>query len=56
VLVITRKPGQVIYIDGNIAIHVLGLKSGQVRIGIAAPETTNIRRGELEPRDKKEGK
>jgi carbon storage regulator len=48
-LVLARKQGQTIVIDGRIKITVLKVKGSAVRLGIDAPEEVSIRRGELEP-------
>jgi carbon storage regulator CsrA len=46
-LVLTRKPGQRIEIDGSIRCVVLGVAGGRVRIGVAAPARVPIVREEL---------
>ena len=50
-LVLVRKPGEIIYCDGPCIIHVLGRNN--TKLGIEAPSGTNIVRGELydEPAD-----
>ena len=48
-LVLTRKREESIVIDGGIVIKILGVKSGQVRIGIEAPKKVGVRRGEIKP-------
>jgi carbon storage regulator len=47
VLVLTRKPGQRIEIDGSITCVVLGVDGGRVRIGLEAPARVPIVRQEL---------
>src|SRR5207245_2517552 len=50
-LVLTRRVGQTIVIDGHIQVTVTAIKgSSQIRIGITAPTDISIRRQELEPR------
>ena len=49
-LVLSRKVNQEIVIDGNIRIRVVHVGEGKVRIGVDAPETVGIRRGELADR------
>lgn len=49
-LVLTRKLGEVIIIGENVAITVVKIKEGSVRIGIDAPKEIPILRGELERR------
>jgi carbon storage regulator len=47
VLVITRKVGERLVIDGNTHITILALAGGKVRVGIDAPPTVTIVREEL---------
>jgi carbon storage regulator len=51
-LVLTRKPGEPIVIDGSIVVTVLNVQGNRVRIGIRAPQSVAIVRGELRDRDK----
>lgn len=46
-LVLTRKLGETIVVDGQAVITLMELRSGSVRIGIEAPRETSIVRGEL---------
>mgnify|MGYP001612910412 CR=1 FL=1 len=46
-LVVTRKANETIIVNESIKITVLRCGSGAVRIGIDAPPSTAIRRGEL---------
>jgi carbon storage regulator len=46
-LVLTRKLNESIVIDGCIRIKVVGVRNGQVRIGIEAPDHIKIFREEL---------
>lgn len=50
-LILTRKKGQTIYIDGEkIKIHLLGQTqegSSQIRIGIEAPKNMTVHRKEI---------
>jgi carbon storage regulator len=46
-LVLTRKTGQSIVIDGGIEITVLEVRGGQIRLGIAAPVEIKVNRKEL---------
>lgn len=55
-LVLTRKPGESIYIGEDIEIVVTQLNRGKIRLGINAPQDVRIRRGELENRRAKERK
>lgn len=46
-LVLSRKSNEIIKIGDEIEIKVLEIKGDSVRIGIEAPRTTEIVRGEL---------
>lgn len=46
-LVLTRKIGESLMIGDNIKLTVVGVKSGQVRLGIDAPKEIQIQREEL---------
>jgi carbon storage regulator len=46
-LVLTRRLGEEIVIDGNICITVVAIKGGHVRLGITAPKSVSIQRSEL---------
>ena len=48
-LVLSRKKNQSIIIDGNISIEVLQIKGNTVRLGIKAPNSVRVLRGELKP-------
>lgn len=50
-LVLTRKCGEVIEIDGGIQVTVIELRGNRVRLGIEAPNTTGIRRPERKRRE-----
>lgn len=50
-LVLTRHIGETILVGPDIEVTVLGVKGGQVRIGINAPKNVNIVREELLKRD-----
>lgn len=54
-LILNRRPGEAIVIDGGIRIVVLSSDRRGARIGIDAPVTTNIQREELVPRLEDEG-
>lgn len=50
-LVLTRAVGQEILIDdGKVAVRVLGVQGGKVRIGISAPENIVVDRSEVHAR------
>ncbi len=46
-LVLSRKRGEVIVIDGDIRLTVVEVRGNRVRIGLTAPADVSIRRGEL---------
>ncbi|GKV64864.1 MULTISPECIES: carbon storage regulator CsrA [unclassified Sporosarcina] len=46
-LVLSRKPNDTIQIADNIEIRILEIKGDTVRIGIEAPKSVDILRGEL---------
>ena len=46
-LVLSRKSGETIQISDNIEIRILEIKGDTVRIGIEAPKSVEILRGEL---------
>jgi carbon storage regulator len=47
VLILNRRQGEAIVIDGGIRVVVLGCDRRGVRLGIEAPTETNIQREEL---------
>jgi carbon storage regulator len=49
-LVLTRKPGQTLIIDNQIKITITRIESNRVKVGIEAPLSMSIVRGELPPR------
>lgn len=46
-LVLSRKVGETIVINGQISIMVTAVQGGTVRIGIQAPREVPVHRGEL---------
>ncbi len=46
-LVLSRKPGEQVVIDGGIVITVTAVSGGKVRIGIEAPKSVPVFRSEL---------
>ena len=48
-LVLSRKVGERILIGDNLAVKVLGIRKGRVKLGIEAPEDVRVLRGELDP-------
>ena len=49
-LVLSRRQGEEIIIDGRITVVISELKGGRVRVAIKAPPEVSILRGELEAR------
>jgi carbon storage regulator len=47
VLILSRRPGDAIVIDGGIRIVVLASDRGTVRLGIEAPDSVGIVREEI---------
>jgi carbon storage regulator len=54
-LILTRKVGEVIMIGEDIVVKVLGVRSGQVKIGIEAPRALPVHRQEIFERIQSEG-
>jgi carbon storage regulator len=54
-LILTRKIGEVIMVGEDIVVKVLGVRSGQVKIGIEAPKQLPVHRHEIFERIKSEG-
>lgn len=54
-LILTRKVGEIIMIGEDIVVKVLGVRSGQVKIGIEAPREMPVHRQEIFDRIKSEG-
>ena len=46
-LILTRKPGESIILDGGIKITVAGIQGNQIRIGIEAPKEVKVYREEV---------
>ncbi|MDW0112599.1 carbon storage regulator CsrA [Sporosarcina saromensis] len=46
-LVLSRKTNETIKIGDDIELHILEVKGDTIRIGIEAPKTVDILRGEL---------
>lgn len=56
-LVLSRKTGQSLMIEGGITVTLMEVEGGRVRLGIEAPASVRILRSELvphpEPKEKK---
>ncbi len=46
-LILGRKPGDTVVIDGGITVTVLACEKGGVRLGFSAPDEVTILRGEI---------
>lgn len=52
-LVLSRKLGEKIVIDGNITVEVVKINGNRITLGIEAPSNVRILRGELRDRPSK---
>jgi len=46
-LVLSRKLGEEIVIDGNIRVKVVGIQGNRVKLGVVAPDSVPIHRQEI---------
>ncbi|PTB86853.1 carbon storage regulator [Pseudidiomarina aestuarii] len=46
-LILTRRIGEVLVIDDDIKVYILGIKGNQVRVGIDAPDDIPVHREEI---------
>jgi len=46
-LILSRREGETIVIDGNIRVTVMEVRGDQVRIGIEAPRSVSVHRQEV---------
>lgn len=53
-LILTRRLGETIMIGDNVAIEIVGIKGGQVKLGIHAPKEVPVYREEIYVRIKEE--
>ncbi len=49
-LVLSRRTGEEIFINGNIKVTVVSVKGDRVRIGITAPDDVSVDRAEVHQR------
>jgi carbon storage regulator len=49
-LVLTRRIGEEIVIDGSIRVTVVAIQEGRVRLGVTAPEHVRVDRQEIHER------
>ena len=53
-LILTRRVGEKLIIDGDITITLAGIRGNQIRIGIEAPPEVKVHREEIYNRIRKE--
>jgi len=53
-LILTRKVGESIMIGDSIEVKVLGIRSGQIKIGVEAPKDITVHREEIHKRIQEE--
>lgn len=53
-LILTRRIGESLIVGDDVIVTLLGVKNGQVRIGIQAPKTTSVHREEIYLKIKRE--
>jgi carbon storage regulator len=46
-LILTRRIGETIIIDGDIEVTILSIKGNQISVGIVAPDDISIHREEV---------
>ena len=46
-LILTRRVGETVMIGDNVSVSIVGLKGGQIRIGISAPKDVTVHRKEI---------
>lgn len=52
-LVLSRKVGEKLVIDGNITVEIVKIQGNRITVGIAAPADVKILRGELNEKQSK---
>ncbi|MCB1725745.1 MAG: carbon storage regulator [Gammaproteobacteria bacterium] len=50
-LIVTRKPGEALYIGNDITVTICEVKGNQVRVGVHAPQHVNIERDDIVNRE-----
>jgi carbon storage regulator len=53
-LILTRTVGEVVMIGDNVTVAIIGVKGGQIRIGITAPKDVAVHRKEIFKRIRRE--
>ena len=46
-LILTRKVGESIMIGDSVEVKILGLRAGQIKVGIEAPKDLKVHREEI---------
>ncbi len=54
-LILTRKVNETLMVGDDVSVTVLGIKGGQIRIGINAPRDIAVHRQEIYEKIKREG-
>ncbi|MCK5480533.1 MAG: carbon storage regulator CsrA [Gammaproteobacteria bacterium] len=54
-LILTRRAGETLMIGDDVTVTVLGVKGGQIRIGVNAPREVAVHREEIYKRIQAEG-
>lgn len=54
-LILSRYPQQSIIIGDDVTVTVLGIRDGQVRLGITAPDDVSVHREEIYKKIQEEG-
>jgi len=49
-LVLSRKVGEKLVIDGNITVEVVRIQGNRITLGVVAPPEIKVLRGELNPK------
>jgi len=49
-LILTRKVGETIVVDGNIKVVIMGIEGKNIRIGVDAPRSVTVHREEIQER------
>ncbi|MDD9806220.1 MAG: carbon storage regulator CsrA [Gammaproteobacteria bacterium] len=54
-LILTRRVGEALMIGDDVTITILGVRGGQIRVGVSAPKETPVHREEVYEKMRKEG-
>ena len=53
-LILTRRVGETLMIGDDVTITILGVRGGQIRVGVNAPKNTAVHREEVYEKMRKE--